>query len=63
MALDVKVESPAAFATWLAAQARRGRAPADAALARGMQVVDDRRVRELPRRARHRGRRARRART
>ena len=39
MAFDVKVDSPAAFAAWLRAQASPAAAPADPVLARGMQVV------------------------
>ncbi len=39
MALDVKVDEPAAFATWLAAQATAAAAPTDPALVRGMQVT------------------------
>lgn len=39
MALDVKVESPQAFDTWLAAQARPAFAPADPVTARGMAIV------------------------
>jgi cytochrome c oxidase subunit 2 len=39
MAFDVKVESPAEFATWLTAQKRGAFAPGDAVLARGMHVV------------------------
>lgn len=39
MAFDVKVESEADFDAWLAGQARSAAAPADAVLARGMQVV------------------------
>lgn len=41
MAFDVKVDTPAQFAAWLAGQARAASAPAqaDAVLARGMQVV------------------------
>jgi len=39
MAFDVEVETPAAFAAWLAAQAQPAAAPTDATLTRGMQVV------------------------
>jgi cytochrome c oxidase subunit 2 len=39
MAFDVKVESPAEFAAWLASQARPATPPADPAMARGMAVV------------------------
>jgi cytochrome c oxidase subunit 2 len=39
MAFDVKVDSPADFAMWLATQARPATAPADPAIARGMAVV------------------------
>jgi cytochrome c oxidase subunit 2 len=39
MAFDVKVDTPAEFAAWLAAQARAAAAPADPVAARGMQVV------------------------
>lgn len=39
MAFDVKVETPAAFAAWLAVEARPARAPGNAEQARGMQVV------------------------
>lgn len=39
MAFDVKVETPAEFAAWLAAQARPAVTPTDATLAHGMQVV------------------------
>jgi cytochrome c oxidase subunit 2 len=38
MALDVKVESPAAFNAWLAAQARPATAPANATANRGASV-------------------------
>ncbi|THD34599.1 MAG: cytochrome c oxidase subunit II [Sphingomonas sp.] len=38
MAFDVKVESPAVFDAWLAAQAANATAPADAAAARGQAV-------------------------
>lgn len=38
MALDVKVEPPAAFAAWLASQARPAAAPADAVARQGQQV-------------------------
>lgn len=39
MALDVKVDTPAAFAAWLSAQAMPATASADPVLARGMQIV------------------------
>jgi cytochrome c oxidase subunit 2 len=39
MAFDVKVESQAAFDTWLAGQARAAATPRDAVLQRGMQIV------------------------
>jgi cytochrome c oxidase subunit 2 len=39
MAFDVKVDTPADFAAWLAVQARPAAAPADPVAARGMQVV------------------------
>ena len=39
MAFDVKVETPAAFARWLAAQARPAASASDAVLARGEAVV------------------------
>jgi cytochrome c oxidase subunit 2 len=39
MALDVKVDSPQEYATWLARQKRPAAAPADAVAARGLQVV------------------------
>lgn len=39
MAFDVKVDSPADFAAWLAAQGRPALTPGDAILTRGMQVV------------------------
>ena len=39
MALDVKVESPEAFQTWLQAQARPAGTPADPTAVRGMQVL------------------------
>ena len=39
MAFDVKVESPAEFAGWLASQRRPAATPADPTLARGMAVV------------------------
>lgn len=39
MAFDVKVDSPAEFAAWLAAQARPATAPIDPVIARGMAVV------------------------
>ncbi|MCC2977755.1 c-type cytochrome [Sphingomonas sp. PL-96] len=39
MALDVKVDTPQEFATWLASQRRPAAAPADAVAARGLQVV------------------------
>lgn len=39
MAFDVKVDTPAEFATWLATQARAAAAPTDPVTARGLQVV------------------------
>jgi cytochrome c oxidase subunit 2 len=39
MAFDVKVETPEAFAAWLAGQARPAATPIDPTLIRGMQVV------------------------
>jgi cytochrome c oxidase subunit 2 len=39
MAFDVKVETPAEFATWLAAQARAAAPPTDPVMARGLEVV------------------------
>jgi cytochrome c oxidase subunit 2 len=39
MAFDVKVDTPAEFSTWLAAQARPAVVPGDAIATRGMQVV------------------------
>ena len=39
MAFSVKVDTPAEFAAWLAAQARPAATPADAAAARGQRVV------------------------
>jgi cytochrome c oxidase subunit 2 len=39
MALDVKVDTPQEFATWLASQKRPAAAPVDAVAARGLQVV------------------------
>ncbi|WP_157220876.1 cytochrome c oxidase subunit II [Flavisphingomonas formosensis] len=39
MAFDVKVETPAQFAGWLALQARPAPAPEDAAALRGMEIV------------------------
>ena len=41
MAFDVKVESPAAFAAWLASQARAAAMPADPAVQRGMALVTE----------------------
>jgi len=39
MAFDVKVDTPAEFAAWLATQARSAAAPADPVAARGFQIV------------------------